>query len=828
MNVDVFVSHHTSSSLHIVEGIVNKLEGTGLKCWYAPRDTQGHYAGSIADAVDTCSVFLLVLNKPASESFHVLNELELVCDRLAKGESVHVIPFHVADLDISRDARYYIKRMHWIEAIDPPMYARIDELVAHINRVLGRESVSHTAGRKETQAAPEYRLVARLPQVRDVFRGRQELLEKIGAVFSQGKKAVFLEGIGGIGKSELAKQYALSHRDDYDTVVFATYTTSLVKLMCDATSIVIEGVEPLQDESEKDFFARKLQILRSIADERTLIIVDNFDVDADPELAEFLTGRYHVIFTTRNAHPGFTTLKVEAIRDKAVLMEIFEQNYGMELDESERESVEEIFELVEYHTYAVELIAKQMEASFLSAGEMLDMLRRGGMETSGQEMISGRSDYKSAFGHICSVFNTGCLSAEEQRLMRYMALMGTRGVPGARFREWAELTSMDDVNALMRKSWIRREAGGRISLHPLVREVVWSVLEPGLENCMPFLKKVGHFCFYSWYRPYPENMAVGDCVLSILQSLDGPRECEWSIFSIYSNFLWQIGAFEESIHYGMQMFEAVRKLYGEASMITGFAAKSVAGCYFNSGREQESIRYYRQGLDSMLASGAPETEDLAMSYEKVARCCTWEYEQDLEKSEELFREALAIRLRLLEGLRNGHNPGTVSSEYEPYTEELALSRIGETYMEMGRMYQLMGEYEKAIEHSDRFRVLLETYTPKNISGIAYGYFDVGVSRYRLGIKARTEGREEDAMAEFAQAEEKLRRALETNLKMRGALALDTIDNQEYLADTLAAMGSYGAASNEYMAVITMVEGLLGPAHPRIDSVKRKMEFAPAQ
>ena len=30
MNTDVFISHHTDSSLHIVEAIVNKLEGNKL------------------------------------------------------------------------------------------------------------------------------------------------------------------------------------------------------------------------------------------------------------------------------------------------------------------------------------------------------------------------------------------------------------------------------------------------------------------------------------------------------------------------------------------------------------------------------------------------------------------------------------------------------------------------------------------------------------------------------------------------------------------------------------------------------------------------------
>ena len=827
MNVDVFVSHHTRSSLHIVEGIVNRLEGTGLKCWYAPRDTQGHYAGSIADAIDTCSVFLLVLNKPASESFHVLNELELVCDRLANGESVHVIPFHVADLDISRDARYYIKRMHWIEAIDPPMYARIDELVGHINRLLGRESAAAGGEKPMESAAPVYKLLAKMPQARDVFYGREDLLQSIENVFSQGKNALFLEGIGGIGKSELAKQYAIRHRDEYDKVVFATYTTSLEKLMSDATSIVIEGVEPHQEETESEYFDRKLKILHSVTDRRTLIIVDNFDVDTDSRLKEFLSGECRMIFTTRNAHPGYTTLKVEAIRDKAVLMEIFEQNYGMTLDASERESIEEIFELVEYHTYAVELIAKQMEASFLSAGEMLDMLRRGGMETSGQEMISGRSDYKSAFGHICNLFSIGRLSEEEQRLMRYLLLTGTRGIPAARFKEWAELETMDSVNALLRKSWVRREAGGRISLHPLVREVMVSMLKPGVENCLPFLKKAACFCFYAWFRPYPENVAVGDCILSFQQSLNGPEECEWGVFSIFSNFLWQIGKFEDSIRYGTRMYEAVRKLYGEASMITGFAAKELAGCYFNSGRERESMAYYRQGLACMLASGAPETEDLAMSYEKVARCLSWEYEQDLEKSEELFQEALAIRLRLVEGLKNGVNPGMVSSEYQPYDMTLAIERIGESYMEMARLYQIAGDYEKAVEYTSRYLENLETNSPENLSGLAYAHYDLGVSRYHLALKARAAGEETRCMEELVTAERELRTALESNMKMRGALALDTIKNQEYLADVLVAQGQYGLASNEYMAVITMVEGLLGPNDPYIDAVKQKMEFAPA-
>lgn len=148
MDIDVFVSHHTKSSLHIVEGIVNKLESNGIRCWYAPRNTEGAYASSIVKAINSCSVFLLILNRPASESVHVLNEIDMACKRLTRNEDVKIIPFHVADEEIGDDAQYYLGRMHWIDAMTPPMYKRIDELVSHIYRLLGRDAIQTRTLRK--------------------------------------------------------------------------------------------------------------------------------------------------------------------------------------------------------------------------------------------------------------------------------------------------------------------------------------------------------------------------------------------------------------------------------------------------------------------------------------------------------------------------------------------------------------------------------------------------------------------------------------------------------------------------------------------------------
>lgn len=821
MNIDVFISHHTDSSLHIVEGIVNKLEAIGIRCWYAPRNTEGAYASSIAKALNNCEIFLLILNRPASESFHVLNEIDMVCKRLANNEEVKILPFHIADDEITQDAQYYIGRIHWIDAMTPPMYQRIDELVERIADLLGKDVYLRESQNKDT--GQDYRLIGKLPQAREIFNGREDLITKIHEKFLSGKRALFLEGIGGIGKSELAKQYALRYKDDYENILFVTYETSLEKLFYDSSAIVIKNLEPEQGEEEGQYFRRKLKILQNLTDEKTLLIIDNFDADTDPRLMEFLEGNYRVIFTTRNTHSGYSAIKVEAIHDIDILFEIFEQNYGITLSAEDRPYIEKIFEKVEYHTYTIELIAKQMEASFLGAQEMLEILSDRELRNRVSETVAGRKDRKTAFEHICSVYNVSKLSEEEKKVMMYLSMVGIQGIPAVRFRQWAELTSFETINQLIRKSWVRKESGQKISLHPLVKDVVCSMLNPSVETCRSFLENITVFCFRAWFRNYEENLAVAGNVLAVLEYFKIPDGRELEIFEPYISFLWQVGKFDDAIQYSHRLYQSCLDIYGEGSMKTGFAAKSLGGCYFNSRHLKESIPWYHQGLHCMLLSGEPENEDLAMSYEKVGRCYTWECEKDFAKAEENLKMALDIRMKLRAALRAGEKK-TMLMKYEDYDLNRAEIRIGESYMELGRMYQILGDYKQALSYVTKQKEILETSCPEDLASIAYVYYDQGVCHYYLGLQEKEQGNTAFADKEWEQAEQKLKEALELNLKRRGPLAIDTMDNQEYLADVYAAMGRYGEASNGYMAVITMAEKLLGKDCERIASVKEKMKY----
>ena len=65
------------------------------------------------------------------------------------------------------------------------------------------------------------------------FVGREREVSHIHHAFKTGKKAIFLHGDGGIGKSTLAIAYGSEYSADYDAVVFLKYKDSLEELEID-------------------------------------------------------------------------------------------------------------------------------------------------------------------------------------------------------------------------------------------------------------------------------------------------------------------------------------------------------------------------------------------------------------------------------------------------------------------------------------------------------------------------------------------------------------------------------------------------------------------
>jgi Methylase involved in ubiquinone/menaquinone biosynthesis len=141
---DVFISYE-SHSKNIADAICSTLERNKIRCWYAPRDVgTGSYASSIIEAIKNSKVFVLVLNQNASESPHVLNEVETAYKRIKDG--LTIIPFKISE-NVSEEMEYYVKRIHWIDAMTESLETSIDKLKQHVGKLVGLEPDAVKKGR---------------------------------------------------------------------------------------------------------------------------------------------------------------------------------------------------------------------------------------------------------------------------------------------------------------------------------------------------------------------------------------------------------------------------------------------------------------------------------------------------------------------------------------------------------------------------------------------------------------------------------------------------------------------------------------------------------
>ena len=141
---DVFICY-SSEDLTIAEAACDRLEAAGIECWMAPRDPIAGvpYGRQIVEAIASTQILLLIFSSKANASPHVLSELELAYKR---GKTI--VPFRIESVLPDKDLEYYIQRVHWLDALTPPLESRLDELVELTTRTL---SDSKTAQPPEPQ-----------------------------------------------------------------------------------------------------------------------------------------------------------------------------------------------------------------------------------------------------------------------------------------------------------------------------------------------------------------------------------------------------------------------------------------------------------------------------------------------------------------------------------------------------------------------------------------------------------------------------------------------------------------------------------------------------
>jgi hypothetical protein len=129
---DVFISYpHQEKAT--ADAVCARLENEDIRCWIAPRDIAPsvEWAEAIIDGIDQCRVMVLIFSSHANLSKQVRREVQQAFE-----EEKPVIPFRIEDIKPAKALRFYIRGVHWLDALTPPLEQHLEKLSASVASLL--------------------------------------------------------------------------------------------------------------------------------------------------------------------------------------------------------------------------------------------------------------------------------------------------------------------------------------------------------------------------------------------------------------------------------------------------------------------------------------------------------------------------------------------------------------------------------------------------------------------------------------------------------------------------------------------------------------------
>lgn len=125
---DVFISY-SKRDRKIAETVCALLEQQGIRCWIDYRDIPGgvSWPAQIVDAIEGAKVLVMIFSSESNASDQVFRE---VTNALESG--ITVIPVRISEVEPSKQLRFYLKGIHWMDAITEPIEGHIKTLASRI------------------------------------------------------------------------------------------------------------------------------------------------------------------------------------------------------------------------------------------------------------------------------------------------------------------------------------------------------------------------------------------------------------------------------------------------------------------------------------------------------------------------------------------------------------------------------------------------------------------------------------------------------------------------------------------------------------------------
>jgi tetratricopeptide (TPR) repeat protein len=813
MGIPIFCAYAKSDEAYRqqLENHLSILKQQGLITFW--HNQQGNPGDNLADIIESrlsqASIILLLVSPDFFTSdFYTGPAMQLVWQRQQAREA-QVIPIVLRSCLWQQSPIGALPALP-IDGRPIRLWRYIDEawsrVVADVQRVIEDPLFLLTSTPHAGRAFPS---LWEVPYPRNpFFVGREAIFQTLRKALVPGSKATALTqavvGLGGIGKTQVALEYAYRFASSYEAVFWLQadsqeiLTTAYLQL---ATQVL--GL-PEQSEAEQQVNAVKHWMETH---QRWLLILDNVE-QPEEVLSTFLPGKYlgSVLITTRMREAGpqaqSELLPVLSRYEGVLFLLRRARKIGQEalIRQATRNDVRLAKEL--YHLMnGLPLALDQAGAYIAETGSSLQRYRDLYQQFR-PKLLSRRQAQAPHPASVCRTFELSWQMIEGQsplagKVLQFCAFLAPSQIPerlvlegvGESERTWDELEKDEALGLLHRYSLVER-ADDLLSLHRLVQEVLQDILsEDERQHCMEQAVLVVNTTF-----PSGEHGTWPLCEFLLPHALICTRWIEVlrqkkpegaRLLGVIGHYLHERAQYRDAEPHLKQALSIREEQLGAEHPDTATSLNNLALLYWRQGRHQEAEPLYQRARAIYEQQLGPSDPDVARPLNGLA--VLYSEQGKYAEAEPLYQRALKIREEQL----GPDHPQVASS----------LNNMASLYKEQGKYAEAEPLYQRAL------KIREEQLGPDHPQ--------VASPLNNMAILYKEQGK-------YAEAEPLYQRALSILEKQLGPDHPQVAHPLDGLAELYREQGKYARAEPLYQRALKIREQKLEPDHPYTKQVRENL------
>ncbi|MDR2147932.1 MAG: tetratricopeptide repeat protein [Tannerella sp.] len=770
---DFFISY-TKKDEDVAKWMVDVLKENGFSCFCQYKDIKPgqNFLLEMDEAIDNCDNVISILSEAYLQSFYAKEEWTAF---LAKKQYANIIPVRIENIKPTGlwAARVYIdiagKKRKEAKTI------LLKEL-AHLKKEIGK------TGNKMP--------VNNLPDRNPKFTGRDGLLDSIHKALQTKNEALLVQaqtitGMGGIGKSETAKEYAYRYRNEYGYIWWVNAETDASREEAYRSFARRNDLGTPDDNSETVISNVKNWMRENT---KWLFIFDN--AEDEKSLTKYCSSSgeegQHILVTSRNRRfQNYAPINIDIFTEEEACN--FIKKYTLTPPD---EHFRELAKRMGYLPLALDQAGAYMAINGLNYREYLELYKENSLD------LLKEYDDDPEKKTVATTWKISIDKIKDEasiQLLNLCAFFAPDNIDKKWFQKASDVLSdkLRDVaiNDLKYNKAISKltqyslvtQKDNALSLHRLLQEVIRDSLKDEQtlwrNYCVNILKKIIEYKFDT-AESRARFLLLVPHITSVINDIND-KDATAEVASLYyflGKGFYELADYLRALKYHEKALDIRKKVLDKKHLNTSNSYHEIGLVYNAQGDYDRALKYYGKALaiyKKVLGTGHSYT---ATTYNNMAR--VYNAQGDYDRALKYYGKALAIVEKVL---------GTE----HPYTAT--------TYNNMALVYDAQGDYDRALEYYKKAEFIRENVLGTEHPDTATTYNNMASVYYAQG--------------DYDRALEYHKKALVIREKVLGKEHPDTANTYNNMAGDYYDQGDYDRALEYYKRALPVFIKVLGIEHP---------------